>query len=103
MITVTSTYALMEVTRATYIEIAKKLHEAGYAHAFDSVGEHGICLDMDGIGLKQELGEPPSRCQHDPLAKSCTLQFYGRKSEVLNGPVNATRCTVCQKSTEDIT
>lgn len=57
---VTHTYAVLEVSKATFDEIASKLREAGYSHAFHSES-HGadreqkdVIIDMHGIGLKQE-------------------------------------------------
>lgn len=44
---VTHTYALLEVSRATFEEIACKLRDAGYDHAFIEDGE----IDMHGIAL----------------------------------------------------
>jgi len=41
------TYALLEVSPAAYAEIAAKLREAGYDHAF---GDDGA-IDMHGIAL----------------------------------------------------
>lgn len=45
----TRTYAVLEVSRATFDEIADKLREAGYGHAFD---DGGRTIDMHGIGLQ---------------------------------------------------
>ena len=54
----THTYALLEVSPATYFEIKGKLLEAGYAHALNSEGE----IDMHGIGLhKSEASEAGDR------------------------------------------
>ena len=52
----TYTYALLDVSAATYDEIEKKLREAGYDHAFNDKGE----IDMHGIALARpaELGTP---------------------------------------------
>lgn len=48
----THTYAELEVSRATYDEIAAKLREAGYDHAFmPERGRHEPTIDMHGIGL----------------------------------------------------
>jgi hypothetical protein len=46
----THTVALMDVTPETFNEIKKKLTDAGYDHAIDSVAAD--VLDMTGIGLK---------------------------------------------------
>jgi hypothetical protein len=43
----THTYALLDVSPAAYDEIAAKLREAGYDHAFGDEGE----IDMHGIAL----------------------------------------------------
>lgn len=43
----TRTYALLHVSQEAYDEIAQKLREAGYDHAFNDEGE----VDMDGIAL----------------------------------------------------
>lgn len=43
----THTYALLEISEAAYEEIAGKLREAGYGHAFGEDGE----IDMHGIAV----------------------------------------------------
>lgn len=45
------TYALLEVSPATYVEIRRKLEEAGYQHALH---DNGV-IDMHGIALEQPL------------------------------------------------
>lgn len=47
---VTHTFAELEVSAAAYDEIAAKLREAGYDHAFTDEG----AIDMHGIGLVRE-------------------------------------------------
>ena len=47
----THTYAMLEVSRAAYHEIADKLREAGYGHAFHEERDGGVVLDMQGIAL----------------------------------------------------
>lgn len=49
----TYTYALMDVSEATYQEIKAKLLEAGYSHALHD-GDDGIVLDMHGIALRKQ-------------------------------------------------
>lgn len=49
----THTYAVLELTKAAYDEIASKLRDAGYTHAF---GENGV-IDMQGIGVALYEGE----------------------------------------------
>lgn len=51
----THTYATLEVSAATYDEIAAKLKEAGYDHAFDDGA-----IDMHGIGLVRIAPDPKS-------------------------------------------
>jgi hypothetical protein len=46
-LTATHTYVLMEVSKATYDEIANKLRDAGYEHTISDEGE----LDLHGIAL----------------------------------------------------
>lgn len=46
----THTYALMGVSRATYREIAAKMREAGYGHAFHVEGSR-YAIDMHGIAI----------------------------------------------------
>jgi hypothetical protein len=57
---VSYTYAVLEVTQTTYDEIAKKLRDAGYGHAFETVREATVggtlapaeIIDMHGIALR---------------------------------------------------
>ena len=51
----TRTYVELAVSRATHDEISRKLHEAGYDHAFD--GE-GMVIDMHGIALTLDSTDP---------------------------------------------
>jgi hypothetical protein len=51
----THTFAELEVTRATYDEIARKLRAAGYDHAF---GTDGL-IDMHGIAISSKPGIDP--------------------------------------------
>lgn len=53
----THTYAALEVTPATYREIADKFRDAGYDHAFDP--ETGA-IDMHGIGIVEDPAVPAS-------------------------------------------
>lgn len=43
------TYALLEVSPAVYVEIERRLREAGYEHAFNAEGH----IDMHGIALER--------------------------------------------------
>jgi hypothetical protein len=43
----TYTFVTMEISKAAYEEIAAKMRDAGYDHAFDEDGE----IDMHGIAL----------------------------------------------------
>lgn len=47
----THTYAILEISQVAYDEIAAKLREAGYHHAFNADGE----IDMHGIALQGPL------------------------------------------------
>lgn len=52
MLNQTHTFATLEVSKATYDEIAAKLKAAGYDHAFvKATGKDGEVIDMHGIGL----------------------------------------------------
>jgi hypothetical protein len=48
---VTYTYAILEISRAAYEEIAAKLKAAGYQHAFHQEDGETV-IDMHGIALK---------------------------------------------------
>lgn len=61
VLTMTYTYALLEVSPEAYDEIRKKLEAAGYQHAFGADGE----IDMHGIALTRETGSP--RQDEDPV------------------------------------
>jgi len=49
----TRTYVHLEVSESTYNDIAAKLKDAGYDHAFHSHDETP-CVDMHGIALVKE-------------------------------------------------
>jgi len=51
----THTYVLLELSRAAYDEIARKMREAGYDQAFDAEGE----IDMRGIAVTREPTQLP--------------------------------------------
>lgn len=46
----THTYAILEVSDSVWDEVAKKLREAGYDHAFCKEG----CIDMHGLALQKK-------------------------------------------------
>lgn len=52
----TRTYAVLEVSEQTFLEIRKKLEAAGYEHAIQQEGEHDVdaVLDMHGLALMVE-------------------------------------------------
>lgn len=50
----THTYAIMDISTAAYNEIAGKLRDAGYDHAFQQ-SEGRECIDMHGVGLRAEI------------------------------------------------
>ncbi|KKK85719.1 hypothetical protein LCGC14_2770490 [marine sediment metagenome] len=47
----TRTYVILEISSVAFLEIALRLREAGYDHAFD---EDGTVIDMHGIALRSE-------------------------------------------------
>ena len=50
----THTYAVLDVSEATYREVREKLGAAGYEHAFDRgiIDMHGIALRAESVNLK---------------------------------------------------
>ncbi len=54
--TTTHTYAILEVSQATYDEIKKKLQDAGYQHQIYQDDPDEI-VDMFGIALRTENPE----------------------------------------------
>ena len=50
----THTYVICEVSASTYNEIAEKLRNAGYEHAFGEDGE----IDMHGIAIQRTALNP---------------------------------------------
>lgn len=67
------TYALLEVSAEAYDEIAAKLREAGYDHAFGEEGE----IDMHGLALTRGSQQRP------PTAGACggQLDRHGRTNK----------------------
>jgi hypothetical protein len=53
-LTQTHTYALLEISQAAYDEIAAKLREASYDHAFLDGG----AIDMHGLAVTRAAAEP---------------------------------------------
>lgn len=51
------TYVIMNVSSATYEEIARKMREAGYAHAFHYERGESAVIDMHGIAVRDD-GSP---------------------------------------------
>jgi hypothetical protein len=86
----THTYAVMEVSRATYDEIARKLTEAGYDHAFIEDSD-GVALDMHGIALLPNPGLANApRCHPSAFWTSAHVEVRG----VLSG-ISKAVCSVC--------
>lgn len=54
MLRATRTYVILEVTPQVFQEIAAKLREAGYDHAFS---EDDSVIDMQGIALRENGDE----------------------------------------------
>jgi hypothetical protein len=66
---VSYTYVEMEVSAATFEEVAAKLRDAGYDHAFNDGA-----LDMRGIALRaavSALEERPSRRRNPAATSAC--------------------------------
>jgi hypothetical protein len=55
----THSIALLEISQKAWGEIAEKLREAGYDHAFVTDG----VIDMHGIGIKAGKETEPTHCQ----------------------------------------
>lgn len=53
----THTYAILEVTAATYQEIKQKLLTAGYDHQLHDKDTTGEVFDMHGLAIKEEAPE----------------------------------------------
>jgi hypothetical protein len=47
----THTFAVMQISKAAYVELKRKLIEAGYEHAVTRTTKHGEVLDMSGIAV----------------------------------------------------
>jgi hypothetical protein len=56
---VTHTYAILEISRAAWDEIRRKLADAGYRHAFHD----NETIDMHGIALQPEPEESHEETQ----------------------------------------
>ena len=53
----TYTYALLDISAATYEEIKRLLQEAEYDHAFHDDGDGHEVIDMHGIALRKRADE----------------------------------------------
>lgn len=73
---VTHTFVEMEVSAATYDEIAARLKEADYGHCFMDDGT----IDMHGIGLtkKQVTNPGPADLHRTAWAKDSPVQDESR-------------------------
>lgn len=69
----THTFAILEVSREVYDEVAAKLNAVGYEHTIQGVGDEAV-IDMHGIAL-QAVGppkEPPLlQCADCKNTESC--------------------------------
>jgi hypothetical protein len=54
---VTHTYAILDVTAATFREIQTKLEAAGYLHAFKEHDDGTLIIDLHGVALRDEDGD----------------------------------------------
>jgi len=82
-VAVTHTYAVLEVSAAAYDEIAEKLREADYGHAFDE--EEGA-IDMHGIGLTREQPQMVAGIALPPLDLSDGVQDILDAIEAMSAP-----------------
>jgi len=74
----THTYAELEVSRATYDEIAQKLRAAGYQHVFINAGPPDAAtptIDMHGIGLILEGTTMAAENTDAPLTDDMTIEI----------------------------
>lgn len=92
-LTGTHTFAVLEVSRTTFEEIAQKLRAAGYDHAFGHSEEnrklmdvgthpHFDIVDMHGIGLKRHTPPPEllKKPKLKPKAKGPVRRRFDPKS-----------------------
>lgn len=63
----THTLAILELSPMAYEEIARKLNEAGYSHAFDDRDDK-VTIDMTGIGVQVTDGSEERRLR--PVMRS---------------------------------
>jgi hypothetical protein len=74
------TFVLCGVSKATYDEIAQKLREAEYDHAFVRTDE-GIALDMHGIALViDKSASQPAGEEGDPKQGVLALKETGKEN-----------------------
>ncbi len=70
MLRTTYTFAILEVSKATFDEIYAKLKEHYGDQIFHGIGDK-VIIDMHGIGLQQEGNDPPVE-----LKKSTQKAFH---------------------------
>lgn len=76
----THTYVVMNVTRGTYDEVARKMRDAGYDHVFGEDGE----IDMHGVALGAETDNAGCECKervNKKLAETNTQLDYNLMCE----------------------
>lgn len=89
----THTFAELGVSAAAYDEIAGKLREAGYDHAFieATVGSGGLVIDMHGIGLvrgpedanpSQQETEMPEKPVESGSGYAGSMPYYERNADL---------------------
>ena len=84
----TYTYALLEVSKATYDEIAEKLKAAGYGHAFhQSADGDRTAIDMHGLALASKPEATPTE-RLDAWAIYCNAfrDLFGHKKALELSP-----------------
>ena len=81
----THTVATMEVSAVAFDEIAAKLREAGYDHAFLRIKQDGgaAIIDMHGIGLLRRPAAPANESAHVIVRQDDTgvLAYWTGKGE----------------------
>jgi hypothetical protein len=53
----THTYAILDVTAATFREIQHRLEAAGYQHAFKEDADGALIIDLHGVAIRDEDGD----------------------------------------------
>lgn len=83
----THTYVELELSQSAYDEIAKKLRDAGYDHAFGRDGEidmHGLAVTKESAPTSAGVTVDPSGSLHGSASDIATFrQFASARSSLL--------------------